>query len=97
MKEMWTYDRVKRTDKRGARWHFVTHETLGAEDYREQPVECFFRDDARTFFGVLRFEHRKDNPYRDYETMVEKIMNKPDFRKTLEDPATEDVWNRNWK
>lgn len=65
--------------------------------YEERPFEIYFRDDERTVFGVLRFERRKDNPYRDYEMMVNKIMNDADFRNSLVDPETESIWNRNWK
>lgn len=46
---------------------------------------------------MLRFEKRKDNPYRNYEILVNKIMNNDEFRKTLLDAETKDVWNRNWK
>jgi len=46
---------------------------------------------------MLRFERRKDNPYRNYETMVNKIMNNKKFRNTLVAPETKEVWSKNWK
>ena len=95
---MWSYERQERHDKKGRRWHFVYHDLDGSNTpYEEQPFEIYFRDDDRTVFGVLRFERRKDNPYRDYGTMVNKIMNDADFRNSLTDPETESVWKRNWK
>ncbi|HRI04952.1 MAG TPA: hypothetical protein PLL77_14530 [Pyrinomonadaceae bacterium] len=98
MCEMWTYDKEKRLDRKGRRWHFVHRDIHGVETpYEERPYELYFRNDEKTAFGVLRFQHRKDNPYRDYMTVVTKIMNNDDFRMTLLDPETENVWNRNWK
>jgi hypothetical protein len=95
---MWTYEKQKRFDKKGRRWHFVYHDLDGSNiPYEEQPIEFYFRDDERMMFGVLRFERRKDNPYRDYEVMVNKIMNDADLRNSLIDPETESIWNRNWK
>ena len=68
---MWSYEKQKRHDKKGTRWHFVYHDWNGMNiPYEEQPFEIYFRDDGKTVFGVLRFERRKDNPYRDYEMMV---------------------------
>ncbi len=65
--------------------------------YDEQPFELYFRNDDRTEFGLLRFERRKDNPYRDYQAMVTKIMNDADFREALRDANTASVWKRAWK
>ena len=94
----WSYERKHRSDKGGRRWHFVSRSTFDpAVPYEDQPYELYFRDDDRTQFGLLRFARRKDNPYRDYETVVTKIMNDHDFRRTLLDPSTEDVWSKNWK
>lgn len=98
MKDMWTYDPTKRVDKLGKRWHFVHHSILDdPRPYRERPVEWYFRDDDRRTFGVLRLEHQKDFPYRDYDTMVRTIMNKPLVRAQLIDPSTASVWRKNWK
>ena len=95
---MWSYEKQKRFDNKGRRWHFVYHDPDGSDlPYEEQPVDHYFRDDERKEFGVLRFERRKDNPYRTYETMVHKIMNDAGFRATLLAPETESVWNKNWK
>ena len=65
--------------------------------FDDRPSELYFRNDDRTEFGLLRFERRKENPYRDYEAIVVKIMNNADFRRTLSDPATASVWRRSWK
>ena len=94
---MW-YEEQRRFDNKGNRWHFVHHYQFEAGlPFDEQPSELYFRDDARTVFGMLRFERRKDNPYRNYETMVNKIMNNKKFRNTLLAPETKEVWSKNWK
>ncbi|HKC66338.1 MAG TPA: hypothetical protein VKB86_22030 [Pyrinomonadaceae bacterium] len=96
--DMWSYDRDKHLDKKGKRWHFVHHHFFDKNiPYDELPDEWYFRDDARTVFGLLRFGRRKDNPFRNYETMVNKIMNDEAFRETLLAPATKKVWSKNWK
>lgn len=95
---MWFYDKQKRIDKKGKRWHFVHRDWDGLESpYEEQPDEYYFRDDARTVFGVLRFEKRKENPFRSYEVMANKIMNDAEFRNTLLAPETKSVWSKSWK
>jgi hypothetical protein len=93
---MWSYDKEKRFDNRGNRWHFVMNLFIKLND-EDSPYELYFRNDERTEFGLLRFERKKDNPYRDYMTVVTKIMNNVEFRKTLLNPETESVWNKNWK
>lgn len=93
---MWSYDKEKRFDKKGNRWHFVMHH-ISATNYEDSPYELYFRNDERTEFGLLRFEKKKDNPYRDYMTVVTKLMNNSEFRKTLLNPETESIWNKNWK
>ena len=65
--------------------------------YDERPREYYFREEERTEFGVLRFDRRKDNPYRDYEAMVSKIMNDEDFRASLLSPESRHIWLRSWK
>ena len=98
MGEMWSYEKQKRFDAKGKRWHFVRRHLWGeGGSFENQPFELYFRDDERTEFGLLRFERQEDNPYRNYEVMVDKIMNKTDFRKSLLDQETENIWNRNWK
>lgn len=95
---MWAYDKAKRFDNKGRRWHFVSRRFWSKDaDFKDQPFELYFRDDERTQFGLLRFERQAVNPYRNYDVMINKIMNNDDFRKTLLDAGTEDVWNRNWK
>jgi hypothetical protein len=98
MSEMWSYDKMKRLDLKGRRWHFVHHYTWGEKGSSEnQPFELYFRNDERTEFGLLRFNRQEDNPYRNYDITINKIMNNVEFRKTLLNPETEAVWNRNWK
>ena len=98
LQELWTYERRKRQDVHGIRWHFVSHDVIDPSvAYDDRPYELFFRNDDRTKFGVLRFGRRKDNPYRNYEVLVNKIMNDQSFRAALLDPTTESVWRRGWK
>jgi len=94
-----SYEKQRRYDKQGQRWHFVKRYLLGddAEPDEEQAYELYFRNDDRTEFGLLRFEHRRDNPYRDHAMIVNKIMNDVEFRRTLLDAETEEVWLNSWK
>lgn len=95
---MWSYDKVKRFDQKGDRWHFVRRDFDELDlAYEDRPVEIYFRNDDRSTFGVLRFERRKDNAFRNYETMINKIMNDVHFRESLLAPETKSIWNRNWK
>src|SRR5439155_26763378 len=96
--EDWIYDRRRRVDKNGDRWRFVTRNIVDpAVPYEERPFELYFRNDDRSEFGLLRFERREDNPYRDYEAIVTKIMNDAAFRRPLLDPETASVWRGTWK
>jgi hypothetical protein len=95
--DSWSYERKQRRDKKGTRWHFVSRSVVSDVPYDERPFELYFRNDHRTEYGLLRFERRKDNPYRDYEAIVSKIMNDVGFRRTLLDPVTAKVWKRSWK
>jgi len=96
--EMWSYDKDPRFDRRGHRWHFVRRDNINRNlAYDEQPFEIYFRDDSRTEFGVLKFSRRKDNPYRNYVTMINRVMNDDKFRISLLDQETKSVWRRNWK
>ena len=98
MKDSWTYDKAKRFDKKGDRWHFARRDFYETDiAYDDRPVEVYFRSDDRSTFGVLRFEHQKDIPYRSYEAMINKIMNDLRFRESLLAPETKSIWNRNWK
>ena len=98
MSETFSYEKKKRLDDQGRRWHFVYHD-LGDESvpYDERPFELLFRDDERREFGRIRFEKRKDSPYRDYEALVQKIIRDPEFRLSLSDPETKKLWRRSWK
>ncbi len=96
MTKMWSYNKTKQFDNNGKRWHFVSH-YIFLKDENDEPFEIYFRNDERTEFGLIRFERRKDFPYRNYEVLANKIMNNSDFRKTLLNAETEDVWNKNWK
>lgn len=96
--DTWSYERKRRCDKTRRRWHFVTHSTFDpAIPHEDQPYELYFRDDDRSEFGVLLFARRKDNPYRDHEAPVAKIMNNPDFRRTLLVPGSAGVWRESWR
>ena len=98
MKETWSYDRTKRFGKNGTRWHFVScYFDDTAIDYDSRPYELYFRNDEKTEFGLLRYESKKDNPYRDYDALISKIMNNVPFRKTLLNPETKDIWRKDWK
>ena len=89
VRESWSYDKVGRFDRNGNRWHFVRRdESDSAVPYEERPFEIYFRNDSRSEFGVLRFKHLKDNPYRDYMTIITKIMHDTEFRKSLLDPQS---------
>ena len=63
----------------------------------DEPREIYFRDDAETTFGMLRFERLKDNPYRDFNAITNKIMNTKPFRTSLLDNETASVWSKGWK
>jgi len=96
--EMWSYDKEARFDKHGNRWHFVRRDNIDTQPpYEEQPFEIYFRNEARTEYGLLKFSRRKDFPYRNYIVMITKIMNDVKFRGTLLAPETKRVWRRNWK
>ena len=97
MSEMWSYDKVRRFDYKGRRWHFVLKQILEAEVYEDQPYELYFRNDEETEFGLLLFEMGTGNSYRNYEILVNKIMNDDEFRKTLLDSETQALWHENWK
>lgn len=98
MQENWSYEKEKRFDKTGRRWHFLRHYFYDEDTPREdEPYELYFRDDEQTEFGLLRFEKNKHNPYRDHVSIVKKIMNNVPFRKTLLKPETAAVWKKNWK
>ena len=96
--DVWTYDRKRRCDQSGRRWHFVMRVVLDPDvPYDDRPYELSFRDDDRTQFGALRFARWKDNPYRGYGAVVTKIMNDAEFRRGLLDPETATVWRKSWK
>lgn len=97
MKEHWSYDKRTHKDAKGQRWHFVMCEYFQDDtDYSDSPIEVYFRNDDRTYFGVIRFEQKKDNPYR-FDKLVEKVMSNAEFRASCEAPETASVWSRNWK
>jgi len=79
---MWSYERKRRRDKTGMRWHFVSRLIIDPDvPYQDRPFELYFRNDDR--FGLVRFEKRKDNPARNYEALVFKIMNNVEFRRSV--------------
>lgn len=78
------------------RWHFVTRYFHVAEG-KDEPRELYFRNDEATEFGMLRFEKLQDNPYRDWDAIVTKILNNIPFRRSLLNEETAVVWKKNWK
>ena len=96
MQESWSYHRKKTFDRLGVRWHFATRYFTVAEG-QDEPREVYFRNDNSTEFGMLRFERLKDNPYRDWPTVFNKIMNNAPFRRSLLDETTASVWTKKWK
>ena len=97
MKEKWSYDSQQYLDSNGERWHFVTCNYMDHKiDYSECPFEFYFRNESRTYFGKVRFERKKDNPYK-YEKFTEKVMKNLEFRVACENPETEKIWLKSWK
>ena len=97
MRDHWSYDKEKYLDASGERWHFVWRSFLYDDiPYAERPVEVYFRNTLRTYFGCIRFEQSKDNPYK-YEKLVERVLHSPEFREEHNAPKTEEVWSKNWK
>lgn len=97
MREFWHHSKFKHLDKKGQQWHFVTCDYMSDEiEYKDSPIEFYFRNDDRTYYGMLRIEKRKDNPYR-FEKLVEKVMANEGFRGKCYAPSTEDIWSRSWK
>ena len=96
MQDEWTYHRAKKFDRHKVRWHFVTRYFYVAEG-QDEPRELYFRNDDATEFGMLRFEKLQDNPYRDWDAIVTKILNNVPFRRSLLAQETASVWRKNWK
>mgnify|MGYP000016900826 CR=1 FL=1 len=97
MNEHWSYSTKKRTDKSGEKWHFVTRNFMDSNvEYAESPVEYYFRNDSRTYFGMVKFERRKDVPYM-FEKFTEKVMFNSEFRQNNEKPESKSAWSKNWK
>lgn len=55
MSETFSYERKKRVDDKGRRWHFVYHD-FGDDSlpYDERPYELLFRDEERKEFGRIQ-------------------------------------------
>ena len=96
MDDHWSYQRGKTYDKQGVRWHFV-YRFFEVSPGEDEPREIYFRNDDKTEYGMLRFERLKDNPYRDFETIINKIMNNRPFRMPLIDMDTAREWSKGWK
>ena len=62
-----------------------------------EPRELYFRNDDETEFGMVRFERIKDFPYRDWDFLMNKILNNIPFRTSHLDADTASVWKKNWK
>jgi hypothetical protein len=96
MNEHWNYS-GKHKDSKGVYWHFaICSYWLDGLDYSDSPIEFYFRDDERTYFGFIRFERKKDNPYK-FEKLIQKVMINKEFRQTCEAPETESIWLKSWK
>ena len=65
--------------------------------YDNTPYDCILRNDKNTEYGLSRFEHKKDNPYKNYDVVINKIMNNEEFRKSLINNETSSVWLKSWK
>ena len=96
MKDDWTYHRTKKYDRNRVRWHFVTR-YFHVDEGEEEPRELYFRDDDEIEFGMIRFDRIKDNPYRDWDFLMNKILTNIPFRRSLLDAETKSVWKKNWK
>ena len=97
MREHWSYSKQNYKDSKGQKWHFVTCSFMSDElDYSETPIEIYFRNNDRTYFGCIRFERKKDNPYK-FAKLAEKVMANQEFREQCIAPESEEVWSRNWK
>ena len=91
--DTWSAHIKKFHDKHGGRWYFMFHHRyLDDREPDEQPYVLHFRNDERTIFGVLRFEHSKDNPYASFAAVTRKIMDDDDFRALLVDDGSKKVW-----
>jgi len=98
MKDFWSYDNKHRISKSGERWHFVSCTYFDdILPFNETPYSLYFRNDNYTIFGVIIFEKKKDNPYRDNEVLINKILNNKDFRNNLLDNSTSEIWKKSWK
>ena len=50
---MWSYDKAKRFDNKGNRWHFVSC-YFYIKDSDDEPYELYFRDEEKN--GIRFFE-----------------------------------------
>ena len=97
MKEHWSYDSAKHFDKYGEQWHFVRRSFLSETmPYKERPIEIYFRNGSGTYYGSIRFEHTKNNPYK-HEKLVEKVMRDNEFREKCRSQNTKNIWLNSWK
>ncbi len=91
--ETWSLQTKKFHDRQGGRWYFMFHHRyLLDREPDEQPYALHFRNDERTVFGVLRFEHSKDNPYSGLAAIARKIMDDAAFQASLIDEGSQKVW-----
>ena len=94
--DIWNYDKQKRVDKEGVRWHFAVHQSWLSGTMMDGPYEILFRDQDWKEVGIVQFERLKDNPYK-YDKLFEKLMSDPSFRSEHLAPETRKLWNKNWK
>ena len=91
--DTWSLQTKKFHDHEGGRWYFMFHHRYFYDRAPEdQPYALHFRNEDRTVFGVLRFEHAKDNPYPDFATAAREVMDNAEFRASLLDEGSKKVW-----
>ncbi len=97
IKDHWFYDNTMYIDEKGEQWYFVRRSFLSETvPYEERPIEIYFRNSSRTYYGLIHFEHSKDNPCK-HVKLVEKVMRNKEFRQAHEKPESETIWLKSWK
>ena len=84
---IWHYYKKKYYDKRGRRWHFMTHNVMLESD---QQFDLYFRDDDRTVFGVVRYGPK--DAFAGLETVTRKLMHDTAYRARFLDDESKAVW-----
>lgn len=95
MRDHWAYEKKRRTDRDGTRWHFVSHYIFEGSD-TAATYELYFRRDDHEEYGVARFAE-DEHPGRRHDDLAHRIMNDDEYRRPLLDPKTKCVWLKSWK